>query len=187
MNRYFLSALVLIFPFALQAEITFAQLTQISAAPEILQGLFSQVKYLVALDAELTSTGVFTYQRGKSIRWEILEPIQNVLVITPTTITNQQGSDELLRLDMDTNPTAAVMGEIFFSVLTAEWGKLSDYFELSGEIEGQQWHAVLVPIDQTVMQIFSRIELKGGSLLRVIILHENSGDRTTIRLDIRGR
>lgn len=186
MKRYFLSALVLIFPLAVQAEITFSQLAQISTTPEILQGRFSQEKYLGALDAALISTGVFTYQRGKSIRWEILEPIQNELVMTPTTITNQQGNDELLRLDVGTNPTAAVMGEIFFSVLTAEWEKLSDYFELSGEIEEQQWHAVLVPVDQTVMQIFSRIELKGGSLLRVIILHENSGDRTTIRLDNQG-
>jgi len=186
LKRYFLNALVLIFPLVVQAEITFTQLAQISTTPEVLQGRFSQEKYLGALDAALTSTGVFAYQRGKSIRWEILEPIQNELVMTPTTITNQQGNDELLRLDMGTNPTAAVMGEIFFSVLTAEWEKLSDYFELSGEIEGQQWHAVLVPVDQTVMQIFNRIELKGGSLLRVIILHENSGDRTTIHLDNQG-
>ena len=186
MKRYFLSALVLIFPLAVQAEITFTQLAQISATPEILQGRFSQEKYLGALDAALISTGVFTYQRGKSIRWEILQPIQNELVMTPTTITNKQGNDELLRLDMGSNPTAALMGEIFFAVLTAEWEKLADYFELSGEIEGQQWHAVLVPLDQAVVQIFSRIELKGGSLLRVIILHENSGDRTTIRLDNQG-
>ena len=186
MKRYFLSALVLIFPLAVQAEITFTQLAQISATPEVLQGRFSQEKYLGALDAALISTGVFTYQRGKSIRWEILQPIQNELVMTPTTITNKQGNDELLRLDMGANPTAAVMGEIFFSVLTAEWEKLSDHFELSGEIEGQQWHAVLVPLDQAIGQIFSRIELKGENLLRVIILHENSGDRTTIRLDNQG-
>ena len=186
MKRRFLCALVLMFPLTVQAEITFTQLAQISTTPEILQGRFSQEKYLGALDAALISTGVFTYQRGKSIRWEILQPIQNELVMTPTTITNRQGDDELLRLDMGANPTAAVIGEIFFSVLTAEWEKLSGYFELSGEIEGQQWHAVLVPLDQTIGQIFSRIELKGESLLRVIILHENSGDRTTIRLDNQG-
>jgi len=185
-KRYFLSALVMMCPLALQADITFTQLAQISTTPENLQGRFSQEKYLAALDVSLMSTGVFTYQRGKSIRWEILEPIQNELVITPSTIINQQGNDELLRLDMDTNPTAAVMGKVFFSVLTAEWAQLSDYFELSGEIEGQQWRAVLVPVDQTIIQMFSRIELEGGSLLRVIILQENSGDRTTIRLDIQG-
>ena len=184
--RHFLCALVLIFPMTVQAEITFTRLAQISTAPEFLQGRFSQEKYLGALDAALISTGVFTYRRGESIRWEILQPIQNELVMTPTTITNQQGNNELLRFDMDTNPTAAIIGGIFFSVLTAEWEKLSDYFELSGEIEGQQWHAVLVPVDQTVMQIFSRIELKGESLLGVIILHENSGDRTTIHLDNQG-
>ena len=186
MKRHFLSALGLIFPLVVHAEITFTQLAEISTTPETLQGQFSQEKYLGALDTVLISTGVFTYQRGKSIRWEILEPIRNELVMTPTTITSTQGDDELLRLDKGANPTAAVMGEIFFAVLTAEWEELADYFELSGEIEGGKWHAVLVPVEQAVKQIFSRIELKGEGLLRVIILYENGGDRTTIHLDKQG-
>ena len=183
MRRYIFGVLVLIFPFTANAEITFSQLTQISTAPEMLEGRFSQEKYLSALDATLKSTGVFTYQRGKSIHWEILDPIQNELVISPVAITSKQADGELLRLDTGVNPSVMVLGEIFFSVLTAEWEVLADYFELSGEIEGQQWHAVLVPIDQSVMQVFSRIELKGGILLREIILFENGGDRTTIHLD----
>jgi hypothetical protein len=183
MRRYFHAILGLIIPFVANAEITFSQLKQISTTPEMLEGRFSQEKYLSALDATLKSTGVFTYQRGKSIHWEILEPIQNELVISPVAITSKQADGELLRFDGGLNPTVLVLGEIFFSVLTAEWEVLADYFELSGEIDGQQWHAVLVPIDQTVIQVFSRIELKGGILLREIILFENGGDRTTIHLD----
>ena len=182
-KRYFLSILVLIFPFVANAGITYSQLALVSTTPENLEGRFSQEKYLGALDATLVSTGVFSYQRDKSIRWQTLEPIRNELVMTPTTITSKSDDGELLRLDQGSNPTAAALGKIFFSVLTAEWEVLSDYFELSGEIDGQQWHAILVPTEQTVKQVFSRIELKGEIILREIILYEKGGDRTTIRLD----
>ncbi len=183
MKQYLLGVIFLILPFIAGAEITFAQLAKISMTPEKLEGRFSQEKYLSALDAALVSTGVFDYQRGKSIRWAILEPIQNELLMTPDGITSQQDKGQLLQLDGGTNPTAAILGEIFFAVLTAEWEKLAEYFELSGSIDGNRWHAVLVPLDRTARQVFSRIELKGEDLLREIVLHETSGDRTTIRLD----
>ena len=182
MRLYYLSLIFLLFPFKAVAEITFAQLAQISTSPEMLEGHFSQEKYLYELDVKLISTGVFTYNRGKSIHWDTLEPIRNELVMTPVSVTNKQSDGELLRYDMGSNPTAAVLGTIFYSVLTAEWKNLSEYFELDGEIDGQQWHAVLLPMDLVVKRIFNRIDLKGGILLREIILHEIGGDRTTIRL-----
>ena len=183
MRRHFSILIILMLPFTSNAEISFSQLAQLSTTPDLLEGRFSQEKYLSALDATLISTGVFNYQRGKSIRWEILEPIRNELLMTPTAIINKQGDGNLFKFDVGSNPVAAVLGGVFFSVLTADWENLSDYFELSGEIGGQQWHAVLVPLDQAVMQVFNRIELKGEALLEEIILHENGGDRTTIRLD----
>lgn len=186
MKRYLLGLIFLILPLNAGAEITFAQLAKISMTPEKLEGQFSQEKYLSALNAGLVSTGVFNYQRGKSIRWEILEPIQNKLIMTPSGIIGLQNDSELLQFDASINPTAAVLGEIFFAVLTAEWEKLAEFFELSGSIEGNRWHAVLVPLDRTVMQVFSRIELKGKALLEEIILHEANGDRTTIRLNSQG-
>jgi len=182
-KQYFLRLFILILPFSVNAEITFSQLAQISTTLESLEGRFIQEKYLSALDATLISTGVFNYQRGKSMRWEILEPIRNELLMTPDTITNMQGDKELLLLDAGPNPVAVVLAQVFFSVLTADWKNLSDYFELSGEIKGQQWQAVLVPLDQAIRQVFSRVDLKGESLLEEIILYENSGDITTIRLN----
>ena len=50
-------------------------------------------------------------------------------------------------------------------------------------MEDGQWHAELVPVDKTVQQLVSRVELKGGALVREIILHESSGDRTAIHFD----
>ena len=180
--RWFFSAFALLLPWVAQADISYERLAQLSLTPEFLEGSFSQEKYLGALDATLISTGAFTYQRGKSIRWEILQPIQSELVMTPTSISSKQDNQELMHLDTSNNPVARIIGDIFFTVLTTEWEKLAPYFELSGAIDGQKWHAVLLPIDQSVMQVFSRIELKGLELLEEIVLHEKGGNRTTIRL-----
>jgi len=182
MRRYLFAVLFLV-PMLAQAELTFEQLDELSMSPENLTGDFKQEKYLSSLDASLASSGVFNYQRETSIRWQTLLPIQNELLMTPTAIVNSQGGKELVRLETDSNPAVTVFSEILFSVLTAEWGKLASYFELSGGVEGVQWVAQLVPIDKTVMPVVSRVELKGDVLLREVILHEASGDRTTIRFD----
>lgn len=183
MKRWISGVIFLLLPYTSNAAITFEQLAQITVSPEILEGQFSQEKYLSALDAGLVSTGKFKYERGNSIHWEILQPIQNKLIMTPDRISNQQDGGELLQLDVNTNPTVAILGEIFFAVLTAEWEKLARYFELSGTIDGEKWHAILIPLDQAARQVFSHVELKGATLLKEIILHETSGDRTTIRFD----
>jgi len=181
-KRWLLAALVLLLPWGARAEISYQALARLALAPEFLQGSFTQEKYLGALDATLVSTGEFTYQRGKSIRWAILEPVQSELILTPSSISSRQGQQLTMQLDASSNPVARVIGEIFFAVLTTQWEKLAPYFELSGTIDGQRWQAVLLPVDPAVRQLFSRIELSGARLLDEIVLHETNGDRTTIRL-----
>lgn len=183
MRQYLLVVLLCFSPIAAYADLTFEQLENISKTPENLEGHFTQEKYLSALDAVLHSSGKFSYQRGKSIRWETLKPIQSEMLMTPTSISNKQGGRELMRIENEANPVVALFNEIFFSVLTAEWGKLSAYFKLSGNVEGGWWHAELVPLDNTVKQVVSRVELKGEALVREIILHESGGDRTTIHFE----
>ena len=183
MRLYLLALLMWFLPAAAYADLTFEQLELISKTPENLNGRFTQEKYLAALDTVLLSSGIFSYQRGKLIRWETLQPVQNELLMTPTSIINKQGGKEFMRVEAESNPAVALFNEMFFSVLTAEWGKLSAYFKLSGEIQDRQWHAELVPVDKTVQQVISRVELDGDVLVREIILHESGGDRTTIHFD----
>lgn len=183
MRLYLLVILLCLSPFAVCAGLSFEQLERISNNPSSLEGRFTQEKYLAALDTALGSSGIFSYQRGKSVRWETLKPIQSEMLMTPTSISNKQGGQELMRMETESSPAVALFNEIFFSVLTAEWGKLSAYFKLSGNIEGGQWHAELVPVNKTVKQAVSRVELKGDALVREIILHESGGDRTTIHFE----
>jgi len=103
--------------------------------------------------------------------------------MTPAGVSSTQNGEALLQLDASSNPAAAALGEIFFALLTADWAILESHVELSGNIDGDNWHAVLEPREQSTRLVFSRVELSGSKLLEKIVLHESSGDRTTIRLD----
>lgn len=184
MSRYCLSLALLLLSLTSRAEqLSYAQLQRLTQSPAQLSGSFSQQKYLQALDISLLSSGVFEYQRGKVIQWETLQPIQNELIVTPTAIVSKQGGQNLLQLGAETNPAVAAFSGILFSVLTADWKKLANYFALSGQFEGNQWQAELVPLESTISQVVSKVELKGDVLLREVTLLENGGDRITIRFD----
>lgn len=184
MIRLLAALCLLLLPLLARAETGFEQLARLHAAPAALQGEFRQQKYLAALETSLLSSGRFSFKSGASIRWEILEPIQNELLITPDGLSSRQGEDELLRMDADTNPGAALLGDIMFAVLSADWQRLERYFELDAEIDGAQWRALLRPRDDAIGQLFERVELRGAELLQTIVLYERRGDVTTIQLDM---
>jgi len=182
-NRFVFLLYTLLWSINSSAEISIEQLNKIVTAPEYLEGRFSQEKYLSELDATLSSSGVFSYQRDKSIRWETIEPIQNILMMSPQNIINMQGGIEIAKMDLKSNPAVAIFSDIFFSVLTAEWDTLSTYFSLSGALAEQQWQVELIPVDKTMMQVMSRVALKGDTLLRELIFYEKNGDRTIIHFE----
>lgn len=183
MKRIGLGLALLALVFDANAEISFDKLAKMTATPERHQGNFVQEKYLQAVDASLQSSGVFDFERGKSIRWEILEPIHSELVMTPEGISSNSNGEKLLQLEASANPTVAALGELFFAILTSDWSILENRVDLSGSIEGSNWHAILLPKGDSTRLVFSRLELFGSRLLQKIVLHESSGDRTTIRLD----
>lgn len=169
--------------FSAAQGLTYAQLEQLTDSPAHLEGHFRQQKYLSSMDISLASHGVFEYQRGESIRWQIQEPIQNELLVTPTAIVSRQGDQNLLQLGAESNPAVSAFSGIFFSVLTADWGKLAEYFELSGRVDGDQWQANLLPLNDSIAQLVTSVTLKGDGLLREVILNEIGGDTTTIHFD----
>ena len=107
MKAWLAGCLLSLVPLVLHAEVGFDQLAQLVESPAQLQGDFTQQKYLAALDTSLQSSGRFSFRRDEAIRWEILQPIQNELVITPAGLSSRQGENELLRIDANSNPGCA--------------------------------------------------------------------------------
>lgn len=156
-------------------------LESLTTAPEALKGQFTQVKYVQALDARFESSGSFDYQRGSSIRWHTLTPIDNLLTLTPRTISSQQGDTLLSSLDSQTNPVVTIFSDIFFGVMTAQWQTLAEYFEMDIQGSKEHWTVTLHPIDKSVEQVVARVELSGDELLREVLLFEATGDQTQIK------
>ena len=156
-------------------------LESLTTAPEVLKGQFTQVKYVQALDARFESSGRFDYQRGSSIRWHTLKPIDNLLTLTPRTISSQQGDTLLSNLDSQTNPVVTIFSDIFFGVMTAQWQTLAEYFEMDIQGSKERWTVTLHPIDKSVEQVVARVELSGDELLREVLLFEAAGDQTQIK------
>ena len=162
------------------APLSYEVLAQQTLSPDKLEGEFSQVKYLAVLQAGISSSGHFSYQRDQEILWITDEPVINELIITPGALVSRQDNQEVMRLDMQENPAGAILGDILFAVLTADWSSLEDYFQLSGALFEDDWKAELIPIDILVKQSIVRVELTGDTLVKHIVLHEANGDKTTI-------
>ena len=176
-----LSLSILFLAFPTFAKTSFNQLKEITTISGDLEGNFTQDKYLHALDATLTSTGIFSYRRKVSVRWETLEPIHSEFLMTPNEVISRQAEQELFRMNAADNPVISILNKIFFSVLTAEWENLALYFQIAdATIEKENWQVELLPLDKAILQVVQRVELKGDIFLREIVLHEKDGNRTTI-------
>ena len=180
MSKYVLLIFLLFVSLPSWAELNLSKLSKIAPSADYLSGNFVQQKYLADLDAEITSSGLFSYQRGQSIHWETLKPIQNILLMTPQSITNSQNGREIMSLKADTNPVVKLLSTIFFSVLTADWQSLAQHFELTGSVTANHWSVQLTPKDENLLLVIKQVNLEGAALLKKATFFEHNGDRTTI-------
>lgn len=159
----------------------YRELEALMESPASLSGRFEQIKYLAALDTEIVSSGRFAYERDSEIRWQTLEPIENMLRLTPARITSEQAGTVLSQLETRNNPVVALFSDIFFGVMTARWSTLAEHFDVQSRIDESQWQATLMPKAPEVQQVVSEVELQGDRYMRQIVLHESGGDWTRIR------
>lgn len=160
--------------------LNFQQLSAQTQTPRALYGHFDQSKFLSSFDLTIQSKGQFHYIQNRSIVWQTTEPMANELTLTPDSIVNKQNGHELMRLDRQSSPTIALLSEIFFSVMTADWQRLEQHFTLTGKLDHESWSADLKPTNNTFSQLIRRVELSGDQFLKKVVLYEKSGDTTTI-------
>lgn len=158
-------------------------LKAITTSPEKLTGTFSQTKFLAQLDTSIKSTGAFNYVRDKKIVWHTQTPIDSTLELTPKTMLNYQDGVQVNQLDSATNPVVAVLSDIFFGVMTAQWQILEEYFSVSAEVSGGHWKATLVPIDDNMGGFINKVTLEGDKYLKQVTLYEPEGNQTHIEFD----
>ncbi len=170
--RLLFTILVLLSFSPAKAEFNLDSLMRATQTPETLEGEFEQEKYLAALQTSLHSSGVFDYHRGESVNWQTLVPVQSRLVMTPDSISEQSAAINI--------NGAGVFSAILFSLVTGDWQKLSEYFEISGELSAAGWQATLLPKDATITTFIRQVDLRGGALLEQVTIFDQADDYTKI-------
>ena len=175
-----LFCLLVLLAFPVRAELTFEQLLVLTRSQQISAGNFKQEKYLVEFGVSLFSTGNYEYKKGESIYWKTLEPIENELIMSPTSIISRQQNDELVHLDAEKNPIVEIFNKFLFSIFSADWAELVNSFTLTGNTNGEEWSATLYPTETTIKKIITSVSLSGDKQLKEVIINEKKGDVTTI-------
>jgi outer membrane lipoprotein-sorting protein len=152
-----------------------------------LEGEFTQRNRVKLFKQELRSTGRFSFERPRKIRWEYVDPDPSVLVVDDkkATITAPGAAPQVFDLERD-----ATMRAVFDQLLlwmSAGGGdpeKLRADYDLSAAGTDAAPTLVLAPKPTSpVSKAFTRIEMRldaKTNLLRSILLVEKNGDEKEI-------
>ncbi|MHA6492230.1 outer membrane lipoprotein carrier protein LolA [Pseudomonas borbori] len=155
------------------------QLSAQLAKPAVVRGSLIQEKHLRALPMPLTSRGQFVLSRDLGLLWQLQSPLeqdyridsQGIAKRTPDGWQQQPGQD-----------VAAQQSRLFLAVLKGDHSGLARDFELQLSGSSDAWQLSLTPHSLLLKQIFERIQIEGGALVKRIELRETQGDKTVLRL-----
>lgn len=174
-------------PVAAQRVNEAAVIRQINAAASKLRTMqcdFVQTKYMRMLNDKMVSRGRMYYAQPNRLRWEYTSPYTYVFVLNNSQVLMSKGRKSQV---VDVNQSK-VFKEITRIMMNSVVGKcLSDGKDFKTSIAATQseWIATLVPLKKNMRQMFKTIKIhfnKQRSMVSVVELYENNGDRTVIEL-----
>lgn len=168
-----------------------ATLGERSQAVHSLQGRFEQQKKIAVLPAPLTSHGRFALEQrqqgeqgqGNYIEWELLEPVQQTIRLSPKGITLDMAgkTTDALAGPMPTKGAETVT-RVFMAIVSGQWETLRDYFDIQASGDSGKWQLVLKPRSTSLATYIHQIDIRGGEFTEQLDIAEANGDSTHIRL-----
>ena len=150
------------------------------AKPKVLCGRFEQTKQLAGLKKPLMSNGRFCVVADKGVLWRTLQPFPNIVRLTRDEIMQSQGERVTMRLNAKQEPTVRLMNSVLFSLLAGDFGQLEKFFDLTGNVNKNDWSVTLKPREPGLAKALGAISIEGSSYVTNIAIDEASGDRTRI-------
>ena len=149
----------------------------------VVRGAFEQRKTVKGFRNPLVSSGEFVVAQQRGVLWRTLEPFASTLVVTRDRVL-ARGADGSVarRLSASEEPAVRAISETLFGVMAADLTALEQRFLISGESGREGWKLALLPREAALARWVQRVELEGERFLRLVRLHEASGDQTLIRL-----
>ncbi|WAK02118.1 outer membrane lipoprotein carrier protein LolA [Methylobacter sp. YRD-M1] len=136
----------------------------------ITRGAFEQTKQLKVLRKPLISNGTFIYDKSRGIAWKTLSPVPSLLLISDTRLWTEQGEQ----------PVPAAFGKVFQAMLGADLSQLATAFDITGTVRKIAWQVSLVPKDEMMKKVISRMQLSGDHELRMLEIFESNGNSSTL-------
>ncbi len=160
-----------------------ATLGERSRTIQSLQGQFEQQKTIAVLPAPLVSTGRFALAQGQSVVWEVLQPVQQTIHLSPNGITLETDGKvaEGVGGRMPKNGAETVT-RIFTAVISGQWETLRDYFVIEAKGDAGKWQLLLTPRSSNLAAYIRQIDIRGGEFTEQLDIAETNGDNTRIRL-----
>ncbi len=152
----------------------------------VIRAEFTQTKRMRALKRPLITTGQFTFSSVEGVLWQIVQPYRISYMLGEDKIVETDANG--LRKEKGLREVAglAQVGRVFRAMLGANASALRTYFDVAVQHDAKQgvtdkWQLMLKPRQQQIAKSISLIELSGSQFVETIIIHEASGDTTTLR------
>jgi outer membrane lipoprotein-sorting protein len=146
---------------------------------------FTQYKTLRILKKPLRSDGSLSFLRGRGMVWRVTAPVAATYVL------DGRGMREVVT-DGTTGATrtaASMQGgavpdllPLFDAIFAGNEAELARHFDYRISGTPQQWRLELVPRDELLARVISRLELDGSDYIDNIVLFDTRGDQTRIEL-----
>ena len=166
-----------------EASALLAQIRQRMQDAPVVRGQFIQFKTVQGFRQPLKSSGDFVVARGKGIAWQVRQPFASTLIVTSDSLLSRAADGSVsMQMSARDEPVLRTINAMLFAVMAADLVQLSQYFEMTGRVQGAGWTLHLVPRDAMLAQWLRAIDIGGQQFVREVQLQEASGDRSQIQI-----
>ncbi len=158
-----------------------AQVRQQVQDAAVVKGEFTQLKTIQGFKRPLKSSGDFVVAQGKGIAWQVRQPFASTLIVKPDSLQSRAADGSVaMQMRAQDEPVLRTINAMLFAVMAADLTQLSQYFEVSGQVQASGWKLHLVPRDAMLAQWLQAVDLSGQQFVQEVQLLEARGDRSQI-------
>ena len=166
---------------ATNAQALLAQVRQRVQDAPVVRGQFTQLKTVQGFKQPLKSSGDFVVAHGKGIAWQVRKPFASTLIVKPDSLLSRAADGSVaMQMKAQDEPVLRTINAMLFAVMAADLAQLSQYFEVTGQVQGNSWTLHLVPRDAMLAQWLQAVDLRGQQFVQEVQLQEARGDRSQI-------
>ena len=165
------------------AQALLAQVRQRVLDAPVVRGQFTQRKTVQGFKQPLQSSGDFVVARGKGIAWQVRQPFASTLIVKPDSLLSRAADGSVaMQMKAQDEPVLRTINAMLFAVMAADLAQLSQYFEVTGQVQAAGWKLHLVPRDPMLAQWLQSVDLRGQQFVQEVLLQEAREDRSQIQI-----